>query len=192
MAETILTERFDRALIFARQLHKDQFRKGTEIPYITHLLSVSALVLEDGGDEDQAIAGLLHDAAEDQGGYQTLNDIRQQFGKRVAHIVEGCSDTIEFPKPPWLERKESYIAHLRTAEIDIWRVSLADKLHNARTILMDLRQNGDTTWMRFSGGKDGALWYYQTLSEVFQEKYDSPMVAELTRLVDEINRLAAD
>ena len=130
MADSILTDRFDRAFAFARHLHRDQFRKGTAIPYTAHLLAVAALVLEDGGDEDQAVAALLHDAVEDHGGLGRLEEIRQLFGERVAEIVEGCSDSFTIPKPPWRERKERYIEHLRHADAGVRRVSLADKLHN--------------------------------------------------------------
>ena len=148
-----LGPRFDRALAVARELHSDQLRKGTQIPYIAHLLGVTSLVLEDGGSEDEAIAALLHDAVEDQGGASTLGRIRQLFGARVAGIVAACSDTDVVPKPPWRERKEDYIAHLRAPELPpgTIRVSLADKLHNARAILFDLRAGHDV-FARFAPG----------------------------------------
>jgi len=185
----VLSSRFEEALILATRLHTNQVRKGTRIPYVAHLLAVTALVLEDGGDEDQAIAALLHDAVEDQGGIETLDEIRKLFGERVAHIVEGCSDSFESPKPPWRERKVNYLRHLREADIDIQRVSLADKLHNACSILLDLQQHGDVIWERFKGGKDGTLWYYCSLVAIFHENDFSPMVGELQRVFNEIEEL---
>lgn len=190
MAGTILTERFDKAFAYARYLHRDQLRKGTSIPYIAHLLAVSALVLEDGGDEDQAVAALLHDAVEDHGGHETLSEIRELFGKRVAQIVEGCSDSFTTPKPPWRDRKERYIEHLRQADAGVRRVSLADKLHNSRAILLDLRQEGEQTWNRFIGGKQGTLWYYRALVDVFKSGQPSPFIDEFARTVMEIERRA--
>jgi (p)ppGpp synthase/HD superfamily hydrolase len=154
----LLTERFDEALVFASRLHASQVRKGTTIPYLSHLLGVASLVLEAGGDEDEAIAGLLHDAVEDQGGQPTLEEIRRRFGDRVAAIVEACTDADTTPKPPWRQRKERYVAHIAGAPADARRVSSADKLCNARAILLDYRILGETLWGRFSGGKDGTLW----------------------------------
>ena len=185
----VLSSRFEGALILATRLHTNQVRKGARIPYVAHLLAVTALVLEDGGDEDQAIAALLHDAVEDQGGIETLDEIRGHFGERVAHIVLGCSDSFESPKPPWRDRKENYLRHLREADIDILRVSLADKLHNACSILRDLQQHNNMIWERFKGGKDGTLWYYRSLVDVFNENDFSPMVGELQRVFNEIEEL---
>jgi len=189
MMNQVLSSRFEEALILATRLHTNQVRKGARIPYVAHLLAVTALVLEDGGDEYQAIAALLHDAVEDQGGIETLDEIRKHFGERVAHIVEGCSDSFESPKPPWKERKVNYLRHLREADIDVMRVSLADKLHNARSILRDLQQHGDVIWERFKGGKDGTLWYYRSLVDVFRENDFSPMVGELQSVFNEIEGL---
>ncbi len=186
----VLSSRFQSALQYACQLHANQLRKGTPVPYISHLLAVTALVIEDGGDEDQAIAALLHDAVEDQGGLQTLEEIRRRYGDYVAAIVAACSDATTTPKPPWRQRKEAYLAHLPSAGPDVQRVSLADKLHNARSILRDVRQNGDAIWGRFTGGKDGTLWYYRSLLEIFQLVSTSPMVPELGRVVAELERLA--
>ncbi len=143
---SLLTRRFEEALSFAARLHEQQKRKGTDIPYVSHLLAVAAIVLEDGGDEDEAVAALLHDAVEDQGGKATLQVIRKRFGDRVAGIVAGYTDSDETPKPPWRERKEKYIAHLRHAPHEVLRVSVADKLHNARAILRDLRKHGERLW----------------------------------------------
>jgi (p)ppGpp synthase/HD superfamily hydrolase len=186
----MLTERFEEALVYAARLHVEQTRKGTTTPYISHLLGVTALVLEDGGDEDQAIAALLHDAVEDQGGQDTFIEIKRRFGERVAGIVEGVTDTFSNPKPPWRERKENYLAHLKHVSPEVRRVSLADKLHNARSILADLRIQGSTTWNRFKGGKEGTLWYYHSLLVEFQRHDSNWMVEELARVLDEIDRLA--
>ena len=184
------TARLEEALVYATRLHNGQSRKGTEIPYLAHLLAVTALVIEWGGDEDMAIAALLHDAVEDQGGLETLADIRRRFGERVAVIVDGCTDSYKIPKLPWKQRKEAYIRKLGTESADVRLVSLADKLHNARSILNDLRQNGITAFDRFNGGMEGTLWYYRTLVKAFQELEDKPQVADLARLVAEIERLA--
>lgn len=186
----LLSSRFGDALEYAFRLHREQMRKGSQVPYIAHLLSVTALVLENGGDEDQAIAALLHDAAEDQGGQETLAEIRRRYGERVADIVEGCTDTFEDPKPSWKPRKDAYLTHLLSASPDVRRVSLADKVHNARTILADLGQMGDSLWERFTGRKDGTLWYYRSLVDTFRQVDTSPLVDELARVVDEIEVLA--
>jgi (p)ppGpp synthase/HD superfamily hydrolase len=185
-----LNTRLEEALIFAARLHAGQKRKGKDLPYISHLLAVAALVFEAGGDGDEVIAALLHDAVEDQGGLETLLEIRRRFGERVAMIVEGCSDSYSTPKPSWLERKASYLIHLRSAPPEVRRVSLADKLHNARTILSDLEEHGDATWSRFNGGRQGSLWYYQSLLEIFQESEAGYMLREFTRIVQEIQRIS--
>jgi (p)ppGpp synthase/HD superfamily hydrolase len=185
-----LTERFARAFNLARHLHAGQSRKGTDIPYIAHLMAVCALVLEMGGDENEAIAALLHDAVEDQGGEGTLKDIQGRFGDEVSGIVMGLTDTTQSPKPPWEERKKQYLDHLKTASAPIVRVSLADKLHNARTILLDLRVEGDRIWDRFKGKKDGSLWYYRSLVTIFKDIHNSPYVDELERVVLKIEALA--
>lgn len=182
-ANRFLTERFEQALVYALDLHADQLRKGSEIPYYAHLLGVTALVLEDGGSEDEAIAALLHDAVEDQGGMETLETIRSKFGPHVAEIVAGCTDSFNSPKPPWKQRKVQYLAHLKKASPEVRRVSLADKLHNARSILANLRTIGPLTWKRFNGGREGTLWYYQSLVEIFQQGEASVMSEELTRVV---------
>lgn len=184
-----LTERFQAALVYATQLHANQRRKGSDTPYIAHLLSVAALVLEDGGDEDQAIAALLHDAIEDQGGAPTREEIRRRFGDRVTAIVDGCTDADTVPKPPWRERKERYIAHLASAPPEVRRVSAADKLHNARAVLADYRRLGEELWSRFRGGKEGTLWYYRAIVEAFRAVEVTPLVAELDRVVSELEEL---
>lgn len=185
-----LSEHFEQALSYAFQLHRRQSRKGSRTPYFAHLMAVAALVLEDGGDEDQAIAALLHDAPEDQGGLVILDEIRVRFGERVAAIVDGCTDTYESPKPPWRQRKEQYLQHLHTTSPEVLRVSLADKLHNARATLADLKRLGPPVWSRFNGGMAGTLWYYQALVKVFQQRITSPMVTDLHNVVAELEKLA--
>ncbi len=185
------TQRFEAALIYALHLHAEQKRKGTSIPYISHLLAVAALVLEDGGSEDEAIAALLHDAIEDQGGEPIRQEIRRRFGDKVVEIVNGCTDTDQTPKPPWLERKKRYLEHLRSASLEILRVSVADKLHNARSVLADLRQHGEAVWERFNGGREGTLWYYRQLVQVFRGRCTSFLVEELDRVVSELERLSS-
>ena len=182
-------KRFEEALVFAHRLHGRQLRKGTRIPYMTHLMSVASLVLENGGDEDAAIAGLLHDAAEDQGGRPTLERIRRKFGRRVAAIVDGCTDAYGQPKPPWRQRKEAYLAHLATASKAVRLVSAADKLHNARAILFDYRVVGERLWSRFNVGKEDQLWYYRSLIRALGKPKASPLVGELARTVRELKRL---
>jgi (p)ppGpp synthase/HD superfamily hydrolase len=186
----ILGPRYLEAFAFAARLHQEQRRKGADIPYLSHLMSVSALVLEDGGDEDEAIAALLHDAVEDQGGPPTLEAIRARFGDRVARIVDGCTDSDTVPKPPWRARKERYLDHLRHAEADVRRVSAADKLHNARSILTDYRRIGDAVFGRFTAGKDETLWYYRSLVAAFQETGGGRLADELARVVDELESAA--
>jgi len=181
-----LSHRFDSAFQLAHSLHRKQPRKQTTIPYIAHLMAVTAIVLEAGGDEDLAIAALLHDAVEDQGGKPTLEIIKQKFGDRVAGIVLECSDTDIQPKPPWRARKEAYIAHIADASDDAILVSLADKLHNARAILADYRAVGDKVWKRFKAGRDDVLWYYGELIKALQKRTRSPLLTELSRVVGEI------
>jgi GTP pyrophosphokinase len=190
-APTPLTRRFEQALIFATRKHATQIRKGTGTPYISHLLSVSSLVLEAGGDEDLAVAALLHDVVEDCGGAPMLKQVRQRFGERVADVVEGCTDTDVTPKPPWRERKEQYIRHLRSADAGTRLVSAADKLHNARSILVDYREIGEPIWQRFQGKREGTLWYYRALLNEFQRKYRNRLVDELGRVVIELEAVVA-
>ena len=187
---TPLGARFERALVFATQKHAGQHRKGTTVPYVAHLLGVASIVLEaGGGDEDLAIAALLHDVVEDCGGAPMLKEIRRRFGKRVANVVDGCTDTDLDPKPPWLERKKAYIAHLRTADADTRLVSAADKLHNVRSIVTAYREIGDRVWERFHGKRDGTLWYYRALLDEFQRKKTSPLTRELERAVRELEAM---
>ena len=182
--------RFDDALVYASQLHREQIRKGSGIPYVTHLLAVAVIVGEHGGSEDEVIAALLHDAVEDQGGQPRLEEIRARYGETVAAIVWGCTDADTVPKPPWRVRKEAYVAHLAEATSSIRLVSSADKLHNARSILLDLRTLGPGLWDRFTGGRDGTLWYYRALADTFLRLSPGPLAGELARTVGEIERLA--
>ena len=179
-------QRFAEALIYTTEIHELQRRKGTNIPYIAHLLAVASLVLEDGGDEDEAIAALLHDAIEDTA--VTFDDVAARFGAKVAAIVQGCSDTDVMPKPPWRARKDAYLAHLADAPREVVRVSLADKVHNARSVLFDYRLMGDELWTRFNPDAD-QLWYYRSLVDVFRRVSRSPLVDELDRVVTELERL---
>src|SRR5205809_1923577 len=185
-----LSPQFEKALIYATQIHGGKLRKKTRIPYIGHLLGVTAIALEYGANETEAIAALLHDAVEDCGGAKRLRDIERKFGKKVARIVEGCTDTDQMPKPPWRERKEAYIAHLKKASASTRLVSAADKLHNGRAILHNLRDEGDKLWSRFNGGKEGTLWYYRSLVSAFLEYGRTELVEELDRVVTEIENLA--
>jgi (p)ppGpp synthase/HD superfamily hydrolase len=185
-----LTSRFEEALNFAVRLHAGQLRKGTKIPYVAHLLSVASIALQHGADEEEAIAALLHDAVEDQGGAKTREEIRRRFGERVAAIVDACTDSDVTPKPPWKQRKQAYIAHVRTASPSVRLISASDKLDNARAILADYRSVGESLWKRFHGGREGTLWYYRSLVETFRQAGSNPLVEELDRVVTEIERLA--
>jgi len=192
----MLTERFQRAFAIASEIHALQLRKGTSIPYLSHLMSVAALVLEHGGDEDAAISGLLHDAIEDSGdGVQTEARIRSEFGARVADTVVGCSDAVAVPgerKAPWRERKERYIRHLAgEADSRVLLVSACDKLHNARSIVADLRAVGAAMWGRFSQ-RDPAqhLWYYQSLADCYAGRVPEGLAAELDRVLADMRALA--
>jgi len=189
----MLGPRFREALVYAAEAHQDQLRKGTSIPYVSHLLGVTALVLEDGGDEDEAIGALLHDVCEDQGGRPRLEDVHGRFGDRVASIVDACTDSHEDPKRPWKERKDSYIERVRSTHgEDALRVSLADKLHNSRAILRDFKAADDPEdlWSRFTPGRDCVLWYYQALFEAFRTRISSPMLEELDAAVTELESVA--
>ena len=185
-----LSKRFSDAFEYTFHLHAGQKRKGTTVPYISHLMGVASLVLEHGGGEDEAIAGLLHDAVEDQGGKDTLEAIHTLFGPNVAAIVDGCSDSFTIPKPPWRERREEYIRHLQqTKNESIRLVSAADKLHNARAIVADYRQLKEELWKRFNVGKDDQLWYYGELVKVFKAKGPDALAVELDGVVSELKTL---
>ena len=187
-----LSERFTEALTYATQLHAQQIRKGSGVPYVAHLLGVASTVLEYGADEDEAIAALLHDAIEDQGGIGTREEIRRRFGDRVTKIVEGCTDAYTDPKPPWRPRKEAYIARIPTASKSVRLVVAADKLYNARSILKDYRVLGESLWDRFTGRKDGSLWYYRSVVETLRAVESNPLVDELDRVVSQVEGLTED
>ena len=182
----VSAQRYGKALAYAAEKHAGQKRKGTRIPYISHPMAVASLVLEYGGSEDEVIAALLHDVAEDCGGQEALDEIRQKFGMGVAAIVEGCSDTLETPKPKWLQRKQTHIDNLREAHRSVRIVAAADKLHNARSILRDYRTDGENVWKRFSAPKEDVLWYYGAVTRALEARGLSPLLEELDRTVGEI------
>src|ERR1700686_4330225 len=165
-----LGPRLQRAFRYAADKHEGQTRKQTAVPYISHLMAVAGLVLEAGGDEEMAMAALLHDVVEDCGGMPRLREVRKQFGPRVARIVEGCTDTFVDPKPEWLQRKKDYLREVKHADAETRLVSASDKLHNVRTILADYRRDGDAIWKRFTGKQEGTLWYYRALSNEYQRR----------------------
>jgi len=182
----LLDAEFLRAFEYALHKHRNQKKKGSRIPYIEHLMGVCSVVLHYGGGQDEAIAALLHDVVEDQGGKPVLAEILHEFGPRVAHIVEGCTDSDAYPKPPWRERKQNYIRQLPSADPCVRLVSAADKLHNARAILADYRRVGEELWARFRGGREGTLWYYDELVKAFRTALPDPRVDPL---VDELDRV---
>ncbi len=183
-----LTTRFDEAFSYAHEAHNAQMRKNTTVPYLAHLMGVASIVLDDGGSEDEAMAALLHDAAEDAGGRARLDDIRQRFGDAVAQIVEDCTDSWSQPKEPWAERKRQYVEHARSLAPASLRVSAADKVHNAYAILRDLRNVGDDVWTRFNASPDDVLAYYQGLVRAYREAGGGRLVDELERIVRGIER----
>jgi len=190
----ILSERFSDALTYANELHREQWRKGTKIPYVSHLLAVAGLVLEHGANEDEAIAAVLHDAVEDCGGSEQLEQIRGRFGDRVAAIVEGCSDSLAVDprnKEHWYDRKERYHARLRESnDSSVLLVSAADKLHNARATLADVRRLGSSVWGRFGGGRDGSLRNYTRLIDVYRDSQDQSVQQLLLELEPVVKNLS--
>jgi (p)ppGpp synthase/HD superfamily hydrolase len=193
-APPALTDRFLSAVELAQEIHGHERRMGTEIPYLAHLLVVTGLVLEDGGDEDQAIAALLHDAVEDGGGRPTLQRIHRRFGPRVAAIVEGCSDSVDVDAhEPWIERKRRYLEHLPETDDDaVLRVALADKVHNARSIVRDYREEGHALWERFAQKTPREqLWYYGGLLEFYERHRPGPLTEDLRRAISELAWLVA-
>jgi GTP pyrophosphokinase len=183
-----LSSVFDEAFRYAHAVHATQLRKGTEAPYIGHLMGVASIVLDDGGTEEEAIAALLHDAAEDQGGRDRLEDIRARFGDAVARIVQDCTDSWETPKPPWAQRKQAYVHHAKKLAGPSLRVSAADKVHNAYAILRDLRNTGEEVWTRFSAAPDDVMSYYEGLVRAYREAGGGRLVEELDRIVRGIRR----
>lgn len=187
-----LSPRFIAALAFATRAHEGQGRKGTDVPYISHLLAVASIVLEYGGDEEQAMAALLHDAIEDQGGEVMRRRIRELFGARVTAMVDDCTDTETEPKPPWKERKLAYLAHIPSARVDSLLVSMADKLHNSSSIARDLRRHGPAVFDRFTAGPEDTVWYYRSLVAAFAERQlegqQRALLDELSKAVEELQR----
>jgi (p)ppGpp synthase/HD superfamily hydrolase len=189
LGTSALGPRFLKAFLFASEKHAGQTRKASSIPYIAHLMGVAALVLEFGGDEDMAIAALLHDVVEDCGGLPMLEKVRRLFGNRVTTIVDGCTDAYITPKPPWRQRKEDYLRHLKAADAETRLVSAADKLNNVRSIISDYREVGDSIWERFNGGREGTLWYYRALLAQFARR-PNRLVREFEIAVHELEALA--
>jgi len=188
-----LSEKFEEALIYATQAHGDQVRKKTGIPFVAHILGVTAIALEYGANETEAIGALLHDTVEDCGGEERLRDIRERFGEGIAEIVDGCTDTYETPKPPWLERKRAYIEHLQDSDSSTRLVSASDKLHNTRAILAELRRHGLEVFERFGGKKEGTVWYYRSLVTAFRQHGDhSDLIDELDRVVSEVEEFVRE
>jgi (p)ppGpp synthase/HD superfamily hydrolase len=190
-SEIKLGPRFQRAFEFAAKQHAGQTRKASKIPYIAHLMGVASLVFEAGGDEDLAIAALLHDVVEDCGGAPMLKQVRRRFGSRVAKIVDGCTDAYGLPKPPWHDRKVSYINRLKKEDEETRLVSAADKLNNVRSILSDYRTIGESVWSRFHGGRDGTLWYYRTLRDEFLRSKPNRITRDFDLAVQDLESLTA-
>ncbi len=186
-----LSSQFEQALIYAANAHATQVRKGTATPYMAHLLGVCSIALEYGANETEAIAALLHDAVEDQGGLERLEDIRSRFGNDVAEIVIGCTDSFQTPKPPWEERKRAYLAHLPSASGSILLISASDKLYNAQATLRDLYRVGNEIWKRFNVPREKTLWYYRALANIYLQVGPARLNDELGRVVAEMERVAA-
>jgi GTP pyrophosphokinase len=186
-----LSSQFEQALIYAANAHATQVRKGTATPYMAHLLGVCSIALEYGANETEAIAALLHDAVEDQGGLGRLEDIRSRFGNDVAEIVMGCTDSFQTPKPPWEERKRAYLAHLPSASGSILLISASDKLYNAQATLRDLYRVGNEIWKRFNVPREKTLWYYRALVNIYLQVGPARLNDELGRVVAEMERVAA-
>lgn len=186
-----LGPRFCAAVQFAAQKHDGQTRKAKSVPYLAHLMSVSSIVLEAGGNEDCAIAALLHDVVEDCGGRPMLREVEDRFGPDVARMVEGCTDSFEEPKPPWRQRKDEYLSRLPKEDSDTRLVSAADKIDNARSVLRDYRIHGETIWARFNGGREGTLWYYRALADEFNRSPADMLNSELERIVSELEHVTA-
>lgn len=186
-----LGSRLQRAFRYAAKMHDGQTRKQTAVPYLSHLMAVTSLVLEAGGDEEMAIAALLHDVVEDCGGMPRLREIHRMFGARVTTMVEGCTDSFVNPKLEWIVRKRDYLKKLKHHDHETRLVSACDKLHNVRTILADYRVEGESIWKRFSGGREGTLWYYHALSDEFQRRKANRITRELAIAVAELERHAA-
>jgi (p)ppGpp synthase/HD superfamily hydrolase len=187
-----LGPRLQSAFRCAAEKHAGQTRKQTAVPYLSHLMAVASLVLEAGGDEDMAIAALLHDVVEDCGGLPRLREVRKMFGARVAKIVEGCTDSFGESKREWIERKKDYLREVKDADAETRLVSASDKLHNVRTILADYRRDGEDIWARFNGKKEGTLWYYRALSNEYSRRGPNRITGELEIAVTELELAVAN
>jgi (p)ppGpp synthase/HD superfamily hydrolase len=188
----MLSNRFSDALIYAATLHAAQKRKVSGEPYLAHLLGAASIVLDYGGDEDEAIAALLHDAIEDQGGAAAWEDIRRRFGERVASIVEGCTDADTIPKPPWRQRKESFLEKLRAAGPSVRLVVAADKVHNLRALTREYRRHGENLWRHFQGGREGTLWYHWSVVEILGTGGNELLAEELKQTLETLERLVSE
>ena len=183
------SSRLAEAFAYAEEIHRGQARRKTEAPTLSHLMAVASLVMENGGDEDQAIAALLHDGPEDCGGRAILERIRERFGDLVAALVEDCTDTMESPKPDWQTRKRKYLDHLETVGDKSLLISICDKVHNARSLVAGYRQEGDAFWDRFTATPRQTLWYYTTLLEIFRRRRNpqiEPLISQLGRSVRQL------
>lgn len=195
---TPLSDRFDDALALAHRVHRRQARKGTQVPYIAHVMGVASLVLEYGGTETEAIAALLHDALEDApldfGAHRVREIITVRLGLDVLAIVEHCTDTTQQPKPPWRERKQRYIESAEHASVAAMKVSAADKLHNVRSLIRDYRREGDALWARFNpeAGRSGTLGYYRALTAIYLRRMPGPLSEDLNRALEELEALAGE
>jgi (p)ppGpp synthase/HD superfamily hydrolase len=194
MADKCYSKRFRRALKQSAKLHERQTRKGSDVPYMAHLMHVSALVWEAGGSEDQAIAALLHDAVEDQGGPELLDELRERYGKRVARIVADCSDSDgSGDKLPWGERKTEHLRHLENADAESLLVVAADKVHNVESIIASLQEEGSSVWDRFNAPSEQQVWYYQCVWEILSDRLGAevPLIRRLDRGVGLLSVWAA-
>lgn len=184
-----LSSRFTEALGYAAELHAHQRRKVSGEPYVAHLLAVTAVALQYGAGEDEAIAALLHDAIEDQGGAAIREEIRRRFGAEVVEIVDGCTDTDATPKPPWRRRKEAYLTRLRHASASVRLIKAADTLHNVRSVLAEYRLHGESLWRHFRGGREGSLWYYRAVTDTLMQVEATPAAEELDRTLRQLEDL---
>jgi (p)ppGpp synthase/HD superfamily hydrolase len=188
----ILSHQFEAALVYATQLHRQQYRKVVPTPYVGHLLAVSALVLEDGGNEEEAIAALLHDAIEDQGGEATRNDLQRQFGARITTIVEGCTEPLPQPQESWQQHKQRYLDKLQQGSAAVHRVALADKLHNARSLLHHLQQRGSEVWQHFRATPSELIWFYEAQLRLFEAVHPGWMATDLAETVQLTQQLIVE
>jgi GTP pyrophosphokinase len=185
-----VSQRVREAIQLALELHAGQTRKGGAAPYVFHPLAVAGLVADAGADEDTIVAAILHDAVEDAGGPATRERIARQFGERVAGFVDACSDTDQTDKPPWRQRKEAFVARMRSAAPEVRAIVAADKLHNARSLTRALRAQGNALWGNFRGGRDGSLWYYAAVTEALGDGWQHPLLEELREVVAVLTRTA--